>query len=89
MRHVFIAAPFIAAACVLLLCCRRGYTALTLGEDTAASLGIDLGRLQGLTVLGVAIGVGAGSPFQVPSALSILSHPIWCATPCGVIPAEY
>jgi iron complex transport system permease protein len=60
MRHVLIAAPFIALACLVLLSCGRGYRALTLGEDTAASLGIDLGRLKGLTVLGVAMGVGAG-----------------------------
>ncbi len=60
MRHVALAAPFIGAACVVLLGCQRGYRALSLGEDTAASLGIDLARLKALTVLGVALGVGAG-----------------------------
>jgi len=60
MRHVLLAAPFIAAACLVLLACGRGYRALSLGEDTAVSLGIDLARLKAMTVLGVALGVGAG-----------------------------
>jgi iron complex transport system permease protein len=49
-----------ALAAISLLSCRRGYQALTLGEDTAVSLGVDLRQLRGLTVLGVAMGVGAG-----------------------------
>jgi iron complex transport system permease protein len=59
MRHVLLAAPFIGIGCVILLKCARGYRALSLGEDTAASLGIDLARVKAMTVLGVAIGVGA------------------------------
>src|SRR5262249_56071775 len=37
----------------------RGYRALTLGEDAAASLGVDLGRVRLMVVVGVALGVGA------------------------------
>jgi iron complex transport system permease protein len=37
----------------------RNYRALTLGEDAAASLGVDIGRVRGTVVTGVALGVGA------------------------------
>ncbi|MBK9080814.1 MAG: iron ABC transporter permease [Rhizobiales bacterium] len=60
LRHVVMAAPFLALACALLLTRARDYRALTLGEEAAASLGVDLARLRVLTVAGVAIGVGAG-----------------------------
>ncbi len=57
-RHVAIAAPFLAACAVILLSTRRQLSALSLGEDVARSVGIDLGRLQWLTLAGVAAGVG-------------------------------
>jgi iron complex transport system permease protein len=60
LRHVAMAAPFLALACALLLRRARDYRALTLGEEAAASLGVDLARLRLVTVAGVAIGVGAG-----------------------------
>lgn len=60
LRHVGLSAPFLALAAVLLLSRGRDYRALTLGEDTAASLGVDVGRLRLVTVAGVALGVGAG-----------------------------
>ncbi len=58
-RHVAIAAPFMALAAVLLLATRRPLAALSLGEDVARSSGIDLARLNRLTLAGVAAGVGA------------------------------
>ena len=54
------AAPFLAVSVGMILICGPGYAALTLGEDTARSLGIHVGRLRALTVAAVAIGVGAG-----------------------------
>ena len=60
LRHVAMSLPFIAAGAALLVSCGPGYRALTLGEETAASLGINLRRLQLFTIAGVAIGVGAG-----------------------------
>jgi iron complex transport system permease protein len=60
LRHVVMSLPFILVAAALLFSCGPGYRALTLGEETAASLGIDLRRLRLLTIAGVAIGVGAG-----------------------------
>ena len=59
-RHVVMAAPFLAVSAGMILYCGPGYAALTLGEDTARSLGIHVGRLRTLTVAAVAIGVGAG-----------------------------
>ncbi len=59
-RHVALAAPFMLAAAVLLLTGRSGLTALSLGEDVARSIGVDVTRLQWMTLLGVAAGVGAG-----------------------------
>ncbi|MBL8589885.1 MAG: iron ABC transporter permease [Methylobacteriaceae bacterium] len=60
MRHVALSAPFLALAALLLLSRADDYRALTLGEEAAASLGVDVARLRLITVAGVAIGVGAG-----------------------------
>jgi iron complex transport system permease protein len=57
--HLIIAAPFFVASWALLAANGRGYRALTLGEDTAASLGVDIERLRLMVVVGVALGVGA------------------------------
>jgi iron complex transport system permease protein len=59
LEHVFLALPFILAGGALMLACGRGLEALTLGEDTARSLGISIGRLRRLAVIGVAFAVGA------------------------------
>ena len=58
-RHVAIAAPLMLLAAALLLSTRGQLTALSLGEDVARSSGVDLIRLQWLTLAGVAAGVGA------------------------------
>lgn len=57
-RHLLLAAPFIAVGAVLLLSQRRAFRALSLGEEAAQSLGIDVGRARLLTIIGVALGVG-------------------------------
>ena len=44
---------------LLVLASARGYRALTLGEDAAETLGVNVTRLRVTTILGVAIGVGA------------------------------
>src|SRR5215831_16637143 len=58
--HLMIAAPFFVASWILLAANARAYRALTLGEDAAASLGVDLNRVRAMVVVGVALGVGAG-----------------------------
>src|SRR3954449_6277629 len=57
-RHVMLALPFIVAGAVVLLSQRNAFRALSLGEETAQSLGVDVGRLRLLVIVGVALGVG-------------------------------
>jgi iron complex transport system permease protein len=59
MEDVLTALPFMAIGALLLLTTGRALDALTLGENGAKSLGIDLFRLQWLIVLGVGLSVGA------------------------------
>jgi iron complex transport system permease protein len=59
-REVAIAAPLVAAGLVLLARAGRALDALTLGEDTARSLGVRPARLQVLMIVGVGLTVGAG-----------------------------
>jgi iron complex transport system permease protein len=57
--HLVIAAPFFLLGWVLMATNARAFRALTLGEDAAASLGVDLARVRMTVVVGVALGVGA------------------------------
>ncbi|ACE99351.1 transport system permease protein [Rhodopseudomonas palustris TIE-1] len=57
-RHVVLALPFIVAGGVLLFSQRAAFRALSLGEETAQSLGIDVGRLRLIVIAGTALGVG-------------------------------
>jgi iron complex transport system permease protein len=57
-RHVMLALPFIAAGAAILLSQRNAFRALSLGEETAQSLGVDVARLRLLVISGVALGVG-------------------------------
>ncbi len=56
---LLIALPFMLLGWVLMLYCGRFLNALTLGEETALSLGFDVSRLRLVLVLGVAASVGA------------------------------
>jgi iron complex transport system permease protein len=57
-RHVTLALPFIVAGAIVLMSQRNAFRALSLGEETAQSLGVDVGRLRLLVIVGVALGVG-------------------------------
>ncbi len=57
-RHVVLALPFIVAGVVILLSQRHAFRVLSLGEETAHSLGVDVGRLRLMVISGVALGVG-------------------------------
>ena len=59
LHHVYIAAPFILAGWVLLLSRYRFLNALSLGEETAASLGFHPQRERNLLLIGLALCVGA------------------------------
>ncbi len=57
--HVVIAAPAMIAGWLLMLSCGRALTALSLGEDTARTLGIGLRAVRARLVIGIALAVGA------------------------------
>ena len=57
-RHVMLALPFIVAGAAILLSQRNAFRALSLGEEAAQSLGVDVARLRLLVISGVALGVG-------------------------------
>lgn len=59
LLHVALALPFLAIGAALIATTGRGLDALTLGEDAAASLGINLAALRLKLVLGVAALIGA------------------------------
>lgn len=61
MVHVAMAAPLMLLGALLLLPLGRDLTALTLGEEAAATLGVDLLRLRLKLIFGVAALVGAAT----------------------------
>ena len=61
MLHVALSLPFIVGGAAAILYCAPAYKALTLGEDTAASLGFDVWRVSILTAGGISLGVGAAT----------------------------
>ena len=54
-----LAAPFLLAGLGLLLAGRRGLSALTLGEEAASGVGVDLPRVRRLVVVGAGLATGA------------------------------
>jgi iron complex transport system permease protein len=57
-RHVALALPFIVAGAIILFSQRNAFRVLSLGEETAQSLGVDVARLRLWVISGVALGVG-------------------------------
>lgn len=57
--EIALALPFLLAGAVLLLAMRRGLTALTLGEEAASGIGLDLRTQRIATVLGAGLATGA------------------------------
>jgi len=57
-RHVILALPFIVAGAILLMSRRSAFRALSLGEETAQSLGVNVASLRLSVIAGVALGVG-------------------------------
>lgn len=57
-QHVAMALPFMLAGSFVLVRRRHAYRVLSLGEEAAQSLGIDVARLRLETIIGVALGVG-------------------------------
>jgi iron complex transport system permease protein len=61
LPQVWLAGPLIVLGMALLLSVGRALDALTLGEDAAASLGVDLTRTRLAIVAGTALSVGAAT----------------------------
>ncbi len=57
--EIAFAAPFLGLGAVILLASRRGLAALTLGEEAAAGIGLNLARQRVVTVLGAGLATGA------------------------------
>jgi iron complex transport system permease protein len=58
-QHVALALPFILAGAIILWSRRDAFRVLSLGEETAETLGVNVGRLRLVVIAGVALGVGA------------------------------
>ncbi|MFL4976493.1 MAG: FecCD family ABC transporter permease [Microvirga sp.] len=88
MVHVVLAAPFLAVATALLLTTGPALRALSLGEETAASLGVDVARTR-LVIVG-ASAVGAGASVAVAGAIGFvgLVAPHLVRPLCGYDPAR-
>jgi iron complex transport system permease protein len=93
MTHVWLALPFMLAGWAALLTLGRALDALTLGGDTAASLGIDMRRVQLLAVFGTAASVGAAT--AVTGAIGFvglvaphLLRPLTGGRPSRLLPAS-
>jgi len=59
MDHVKLAAPLIGVGSILLLSCGKALRALSLGEDTARSLGFRIDRVRWRIIAGSSLAVGA------------------------------
>lgn len=59
--HILLAGPFILAGLAILATLGRAIDALALGEEQAASLGVDLDRTRLLALLGTGLAVGAAT----------------------------
>jgi iron complex transport system permease protein len=92
MTHVWLAAPFMIVGWAMLASLGRSLDALTLGNDAAASMGVDTRRVQFLAVFGTAASVGAAT--AVAGAIGFVGlvvphmlRPLVGARPSRLLPA--
>lgn len=86
--HVWLAAPFMIVSWILLFTQARAFRALTLGEEGAQSLGVNIARLRLVVVLGVALGIGAAVSVAGAIAFVGLIAPHLVRRACGSDPAR-
>ncbi len=93
MVHVWLAAPFMLIGWAMLGSLGRALDALTLGSETAASMGIELRKVQFLAVFGTAASVGAAT--AVAGAIGFVGlvvphilRPLVGARPSRLLPAS-
>jgi iron complex transport system permease protein len=93
MTHVWLAAPFIVVGCAMLFSLGRPLDVLTLGQDAAQTLGINVRRVQFMTVFGTAAAVGAATAVAgaigfVGLVVPHLLRPLVGAMPSRLLPAS-
>ena len=93
MDHVLLAAPFMLAGWLVLAWTAPALNALTLGEEAAVSLGVDLRRTRALVVTGTALSVGAavavsGAIGFVGLVTPHLLRPLVGHSPARLLPAS-
>ncbi|MDE2266783.1 MAG: iron ABC transporter permease [Alphaproteobacteria bacterium] len=82
------ALPLVLAGLVLLLTAARGLDALTLGEDAARSLGVDVSSVRGRVIVGVALATGAATAAAGSIGFVGLVVPHLLRPFCGYQPAR-
>ncbi len=93
MTHLWLSAPFMLAGWVMLGMLTRPLDVLTLGSDAAASMGVDMRRVQFLAVFGTAASVGAAT--AIAGAIGFIGlvvphmlRPLVGAVPSRLLPAS-
>jgi iron complex transport system permease protein len=88
MDDVTYALPLVAAGLALLATAARGLDALTLGEDAARSLGVDVASVRGRVIVGVALATGAATAAAGAVSFVGLVVPHLLRPFCGYRPAK-
>lgn len=93
MTHVWLAGPFMIIGWVMLASLARPLDTLTLGSDAAATMGINVGKLQSFAVFGTAASVGAA--VSVAGAIGFVGlvvphvlRPLVGSVPSRLLPAS-
>ncbi len=93
MSHVWLVLPFMSLGWIMLILSGRSLDALTLGQETAASMGVDLRKVQFLVVAGTAVSVGAAT--AVAGAIGFIGlvvphvlRPLTGSRPSRLLPAS-
>ncbi|CAN7652488.1 FecCD family ABC transporter permease [Aminobacter sp. LjRoot7] len=93
MTHVWLALPFMLVGWAMLAALGRALDSLTLGNETAASMGIDMRRVQLLAVFGTAASVGAATAVSgaigfVGLVVPHMLRPLVGSRPSRLLPAS-
>ncbi len=88
LHDVVLATPFVVLGLVILASAGRALDALTLGEDAAKSLGIEVASIQRRVTFGVALAVGASVAVTGAIAFVGLIVPHLCRPFVGHLPSR-
>lgn len=93
MTHVWLSLPFMVIGWAMLAALARPLDVLTLGEQAASSIGVNMGRVRFLAVFGTAASVGAAT--AVAGAIGFIGlvvphilRPLVGARPSRLLPAS-